>query len=56
MALVSIDQALGRIERGEAQSVLGQLPQLIQRLVPLLRALSARQRGQLVAFLQKLGT
>jgi two-component system cell cycle response regulator len=56
VALVSIDQALGRIERGEAQSVLGQLPQLIQRLVPLLRALSARQRGQLVAFLQKLGT
>jgi two-component system cell cycle response regulator len=56
VAVVSIDQALGRIERGEAQSVLGQLPQLIQRLVPLLRALSARQRGQLVAFLQKLGT
>lgn len=55
VAPVSIDTALGLIERGEAQSVISQLPQLVQRLVPLLRALSARQRAQLVAFLQKLG-
>lgn len=54
-APVSLDQAVQQIERGEAQSVLAQLPQLIQRLLPLFRVLTPRQRGQLAAFLKKLG-
>lgn len=52
---VLIDEALQRIERGESQSILSVLPQLITRLLPLLRLLSTRQRAQLVSFLQKLG-
>lgn len=52
---VSIDEALHRIARDETQAVLATLPQLITRLLPLLRLLSARQRAQLVAYLQKLG-
>ena len=53
-APISLDKAVQQIERGEAQSVLAQLPQLVQRLLPLFRVLSPRQRGQLAAFLQKL--
>lgn len=52
---VSIDEALHRIARDETQAVLPALPQLITRLLPLLRLLSARQRAQLVSYLQKLG-
>ncbi len=52
---VSIDEALQRIARDETQAVVPALPQLITRLLPLLRLLSARQRTQLVSYLQKLG-
>jgi diguanylate cyclase (GGDEF)-like protein len=51
-----VDEALACIERGESLAVLARIPQLLKRLVPLLRLLSAPQRAQLIAFLQKLGT
>lgn len=52
---VSVDEALQSIARDETQAVVPALPQLITRLLPLLRLLSARQRTQLVSYLQKLG-
>jgi diguanylate cyclase (GGDEF)-like protein len=54
-APVLVDEALQHIERGESQSVLGRQPQQISRLLPLLRLLNAKQRAQLIAYLQKLG-
>jgi two-component system, cell cycle response regulator len=52
---VLVDEALKRIERGESQAVVPKLPQLVMRLLPLLRLLSPHQRTQLVGYLQKLG-
>jgi two-component system cell cycle response regulator len=54
-SLDSIDAALHRIDHGEGQSVVVQLPQLIKRLMPMLRLLSDKQRAGLIAYLQKLG-
>ncbi len=53
--LVSVDAALLDIEAGRARAAAERLPQLVRRLLPLLRLLSDRQRAQLIGFLQKLG-
>jgi two-component system cell cycle response regulator len=50
-----IDEALDCIDRGESLAVVPRLPALLKRLSPLFRLLSAGQRAQLVAYLQKLG-
>ena len=50
-----LEVVLHRIERGEGSSVLAQLPHILKRLLPVFSLLSPRQRGQLVAYLQKLG-
>jgi two-component system cell cycle response regulator len=50
-----VDEALACIERGESLAVVARLPALLKRLSPLFRLLSANQRAQLIAYLQKLG-
>jgi hypothetical protein len=50
-----VDAALLDIEAGRVRPAAERLPQLVRRLLPLLRLLSDRQRAQLIAFLQKLG-
>ena len=54
-APVLIDPLLARLAQGERQEVAAQLPQILQRLVPVFRLLGPKQRSQLVQFLQKLG-
>lgn len=51
----SVDAALEQLGQGRAAEVVPQLPQLVLRLLPLLRLLGPRQRAQLIQFLQKLG-
>jgi two-component system cell cycle response regulator len=50
-----VDEALACIDRGESLAVVARLPALLKRLSPLFRLLSANQRAQLIAYLQKLG-
>lgn len=52
---ISVDAALFDIEAGRVRAAAERLPQLVRRLLPLLRLLSDRQRAQLIGFLQKLG-
>ncbi|KFL37749.1 GGDEF domain-containing response regulator [Arenimonas donghaensis] len=52
-APAGIDEILDRIQAGQAQEVLPQLPAIIGRLLPLLRLLGPNQRKQLIEFLQK---
>lgn len=54
-APVSVDAALLDIEAGRVRAAADRLPQLLRRLLPLLRLLSDRQRSQLIVFLKKLG-
>lgn len=54
-APISVDAALLDIEAGRVRAAAERLPQLVRRLLPLLRLLSDRQRSQLILFLQKLG-
>ena len=49
-----IDALLDQIKLGNAQPALEKMPQILNRIVPLLRLLSAGQRSQLIQFLQKL--
>jgi diguanylate cyclase (GGDEF)-like protein len=50
-----LDPLLDLVRQGETQEAIEKMPQIIQRLVPFLRLLTANQRGQLIRFLQKLG-
>lgn len=51
---VRIDDLLAQIEKGKTDTVIEQLPATLKRLLPLLKLLNERQRGQLIQFLQKL--
>ncbi|MFZ5756226.1 MAG: GGDEF domain-containing response regulator [Pseudomonadota bacterium] len=51
---VRIDDLLAQIEKGNTQAAIEQLPQTLKRLLPMLKLLNERQRGQLIQFLQKL--
>lgn len=51
----SLDAALELLGQGRAADVVPKLPQLVLRMLPLLRLLGPRQRAQLIDFLQKLG-
>ena len=51
----SLDSALELLGQGRAADVVPKLPQLVLRMLPLLRLLGPRQRAQLIDFLQKLG-
>jgi two-component system cell cycle response regulator len=50
---VQIDLLLDQIKLGNTQAALKNMPRIINRLVPLLRLLTAGQRNQLIQFLQK---
>lgn len=50
----SLDEALDQLRAGQAAAVLPRLPQLVQRVLPLLRLLGPKQRAQLIQFLQQL--
>ncbi len=50
---VQVDMLLDQIKQGNSQTAIKMMPQIIKRLVPLLRLLSAGQRNQLIQFLQK---
>lgn len=50
---VRIDELVAQVEKGETQLATEQLPQVLKRLLPLFKLMNARQRGQLVQFLQK---
>ena len=49
-----VDVLLDQIRLGDTQTAIKSMPQIIKRLVPLLRLLSAGQRAQLIQFLQKI--
>ena len=51
-----LDPLLDQIKQGQTQEAIAKMPQVMQRLTPLLRLLTANQRLQLVRFLEKLGT
>lgn len=51
---VRIDDLLAQIEVGKTDVATEQLPLALKRLLPLFRLMNARQRGQLLQFLQKL--
>lgn len=50
---VRIDELLAQIEAGDTRQVADLMPHALKRLLPLLRLMSARQREQLIQFLQK---
>lgn len=50
---VRIDEVLEQIRLGQVQELLPRMPQIIGRILPLLRLLGPRQRAQLIQFLQK---
>jgi len=50
-----LDPLLDQLKQGDKQPVLEKMPQILNHLLPLFRLLSANQRGQLIAFLQRLG-
>lgn len=50
-----IDPLLDQMAKGNAQAVAEKLPQIIGRLLPVLRLLGPNQRAQLIQFLQRLG-
>ncbi|MGH8109012.1 MAG: GGDEF domain-containing response regulator [Arenimonas sp.] len=50
---VKMDLVLDQIKLGDTQTAIKMMPQIIKRLVPLLRLLSEGQRAQLIQFLQK---
>lgn len=49
-----VDPLLDLIKLGNTQTVIEKMPQVLNRIVPLLRLLSPGQRSQLIQFLQKL--
>lgn len=51
---VRIDELLALLDKGQSKAVIEQMPQVLKRLLPLLKLASERQRQQLVQFLQKL--
>ncbi|MEO6172039.1 MAG: response regulator [Arenimonas sp.] len=53
-APLRVDLFLDQIRLGETQTAIKSMPQIIKRLIPLLRLLSAGQRVQLIQFLQKI--
>lgn len=54
-AAVLIDPLLAALAAGNPKPAKDQLPQVVARLLPLLRLLGPKQRAQLVQYLQKLG-
>ena len=50
-----LDVLLDQVQQGDTHDATKYMPQVLQRLVPLLRLLTAKQRTQLIHFLQKLG-
>lgn len=50
-----LDPLLDQLAAGNARAVVEKLPQVIGRLLPILRLLGPNQRAQLVQFLQRLG-
>ena len=50
----SLDEALEQLRAGQAAEVAPRLPQLVLRMLPLLRLLGPKQRAQLIQFLQQL--
>lgn len=50
---VRIDEVLEQIRLGQVQDLLPRMPQIIGRILPLLRLLGPKQRAQLIQFLQK---
>jgi diguanylate cyclase (GGDEF)-like protein len=50
-----LDPLLDQVKQGRTRDVIEQMPQVIKLLVPLLRLLSAKQRAQLIGFLETLG-
>ena len=51
---IRIDDLLAQIDIGKTDVATEQLPQALKRLLPLLKLMNTRQRGQLLQFLQKL--
>ncbi len=50
-----VDPLLDQVKQGHTQEAIDKMPQVMQRLAPLLRLLTASQRAQLIRFLEKLG-
>jgi diguanylate cyclase (GGDEF)-like protein len=53
--LLRLDPLLDQVKQGHTQEAIAKMPQVMQRLAPLLRLLTANQRAQLIRFLEKLG-
>ena len=51
-----LDPLLDQVKQGHTREAIDKMPQVMQRLTPLLRLLSAKQRLQLIRFLEKLGS
>ena len=51
-----LDPLLDQVKQGHTREAIDKMPQVMQRLTPLLRLLSANQRLQLIRFLEKLGS
>ena len=54
-APLRIDPLLGELAAGNARAVADKMPQVIGRLLPVLRLLGPGQRAQLIQLLQRLG-
>ena len=50
-----LDPLLEQLAAGHSRAVIEKLPQVIGRLLPILRLLGPNQRAQLIQFLQRLG-